>query len=375
MIRLSGFDGNEQFYVYATLEKTIQETLKKNHNVITKIGNHCRLYPECHDFILSQEEADNLDTLCDQDVLRNDDDGRLYVAYSANNTDLEISLTNHCNSNCIMCPIPAGFRKNGTGPGRQELMQLIEYLPCDVSHITLTGGEPFLIGKFIFNILKKLRESHNSTNYLLLTNGRVFADRSYVTQFEESKPSNIILGIPIHGNNAKIHDYITQSAGSFNQTMIGLHHLLELGERIELRFVISRLNAKYITDMSRLIASELQGVESVKFMGIEMTGNAAENKSQVWIPYREAFAASKQGIDTLIDAGINCEIYNFPLCMVPREYWGICRKSITEYKIRYAPECSTCAVKESCDGFFGSSLALDKRVYPVKEASEEDMIC
>ena len=36
----------------------------------------------------------------------------------------------------------------------------------------------------------------------------------------------------------------------------------------------------------------------------------------------------------LIANGINVGLYNFPLCSVPKAYWGLYKKSISEYKIR-----------------------------------------
>ena len=70
------------------------------------------------------------------------------------------------------------------------------------------------------------------------------------------------------------------------------------------------------------------------------------------------FASCIPGIEMLIANGINVGLYNFPLCSVPKAYWGLYKKSISEYKIRYAPICETCRMKNLFGGVFQSALSL-----------------
>ena len=57
-------------------------------------------------------------------------------------------------------------------------------------------------------------------------------------RFVEKAPKNSIVAIPIHGSTANIHDMITQSKGSFNQTKIGIKKLLKAGIHVELGTVV-----------------------------------------------------------------------------------------------------------------------------------------
>lgn len=52
--------------------------------------------------------------------------------------------------------------------------------------------------------------------------------------------------------------------------------------------------------------------------------------------------------------------YNFPLCAVDREFWPICAKSITGYKVRFPESCGICAVRDACGGLFTGSYRLAK---------------
>ena len=59
---------------------------------------------------------------------------------------------------------------------------------------------------------------------------------------------------------------------------------------------------------------------------------------------------------------IDVQLYNFPLCKVERNYWALCAKSITDYKIRYNSQCETCNVKSVCGGVFGTTLAVTNMI-------------
>jgi hypothetical protein len=95
-------------------------------------------------------------------------------------------------------------------------------------------------------------------------------------------------------------------------------------------------------------------------MGLELMGNAAKNLSEVWIPYEIAAQKSERAINYLIANGINVQIFNIPLCKVPRKLWNICAMSITDYKVQYNEGCEDCAVKSICGGIFESTKRMVK---------------
>ena len=57
---------------------------------------------------------------------------------------------------------------------------------------------------------------------------------------------------------------------------------------------------------------------------------------------------------------MDVKLYNFPLCAVKKEYWVLCSKSISDYKIEYDDVCSQCKVKEICGGIFDSTKRMAK---------------
>ena len=153
-------------------------------------------------------------------------------------------------------------------------------------------------------------------------------------------------------------DAITQTPGSFDETFVGLKNLARLNIAVELRVVVSKLNAARLGVIADLIATELppQSVKSVKFMGLEMLGAAAKNRERVWISYEEAFQKSKESIRKLLLNGRDVELYNFPLCAVEEEFWPICAKSVAAYKARFTEKCANCRAQDACGGIFAGTI-------------------
>lgn len=327
-------------------------------NLVIQPGNNL--------FKLSPNERDSFLDCSDFDVFEISVSGHAYRYYNCQSMDNAVLVTNRCNSNCIMCPTAENVRRKKEEYNAEELIDIAKHFPSDAVHVTITGGEPFIIKKDIFTLLKFLKESLPNTDYLLLTNGRAFCSKEYTDLLMETTPENLTLGIPLHGSTEEIHDRITQARGSFKQTFVGLKHLSAAGAKIELRIVISKLNLDNIYEIAELIASHFKNIFCVKFIGLEMTGNAAKNKDLVWIDYPTAFSKSKDAIDLLVKSGIDVGIYNFPLCAVDKNYWNICEKSISDYKVRFSPLCEKCNVKDACGGVFSGTIRLaNEKIKPI----------
>lgn len=349
----------------------VQERIDRGLNVLLDMGDICTLY-------LSQKEVTRTVSICmddmqkkkldqcdDCDIVEINERGIIRIRYAKKEGDCTIYTSAQCNSNCVMCPIGERQRKMEELEEAGTLLDFISYLPSNVEHVTITGGEPFLLEEDIFKILLYLKLNHTDTPVLLLTNGRAFADRKYAYLYAESRPDSCIAGIPIHGSTAQKHDTITQTEGSFQQTIIGVKHLLYLGECVEIRIVVSKLNLDDITGIAKMIVREIPKVASVKIMGLEMLGSAALHCERVWIEHRRAMETSEDAIRILLAHGIDVELYNFPLCVVKRKYWGIYRKSIDPYKVCYLEACEKCGEKKNCGGFFEGTIRMIDKVNPI----------
>lgn len=318
------------------------------------------LLPDNHILSTDQQQIHQLRQYHNYDVWELWPDGRLFLCYNTSSIENCFFITAKCNSNCVMCPSPEYSRQKGEHTSIDKLITIASHIPTSMHHLTITGGEPFLAGIEIFDLFHFLKHKFEYTEFLILTNGRIFAVKKYVDLLCETTPEKTILAIPVHGSCAEIHDSITQAPGSFRQTIQGIKNLLANGIRIELRIVVSKLNMNDLDNLVDLILSELSGIEYISIIAMEMTGSAYKNRDRVWISYKTAFSSMKNGLLKLIKGGIDVKLYNFPLCTVEHRFWPLCEKSISTEKIRYGNECDSCRYKAACGGVFAGTLLLEQ---------------
>lgn len=272
--------------------------------------------------------------------------------------DVCLYITEACNSNCIMCPMSLDSRKRGNRFTSEQWNRIQTEIPRDTPHITITGGEPFLEYKSLLPAIRFISSSFPMTDVLILTNGRALAIPSIFDELAPLLTGQFCLAIPIHAPSAKIHDQITQSNGSFSQTISALHKLKHTNAKIEIRIVGHKLNLHLIGDTVRMLIDSDLRIDTINIIAMEMTGCAARNRNDLWVPYDELCRASRSGIIYAVQHETPVGLYNFPLCSVPNDLWALVKNSITPSKVRYSDKCAECKERNACGGFFFSTLYL-----------------
>lgn len=302
----------------------------------------------------------NYETLINYDVVEIIGNRYIRVLYRDDSEDNAIVVTNQCNSNCIMCPDSDMVRNTKESPSIKKLIEQIRCIPDDTKHITITGGEPGMLRDNIFSVLLECKKNLPETEFLYLTNGRVFANTNFANKFKENMPEIIRVAIPLYADNEELHDKITRAKGSFNQSVCGIKKLLDRNIDVEIRIVVTKMNYKFLNDIAKFIIKEIPDVKMVNIMALEMSGNALKNKEKVWIDFDKCGKYLYDACLTILESGIIVNLYNFPLCNIDERLYSIAHKSISDYKVRFKPECKNCHVKENCGGFFNSTISVEK---------------
>jgi hypothetical protein len=79
-----------------------------------------------------------------------------------------------------------------------------------------------------------------------------------------------------------------------------------------------------------------------------------------------------ESVEFLAGQGIRVSIYNTQLCILPPHLWQYARKSISDWKNSYLPECSSCSKIVECGGLF--TWNLDKHSNYIKAFAEEAVL-
>lgn len=313
------------------------------------------------------EENSKLYGLQTGDIISIDGRGIIERLFCAKEDDAVVFITGHCNSNCVMCPSSDQERRLEDGLSDFELQQYIDMLPKSLGHIGVTGGEPTLRTETFFHVMGALADKFPSAEVQLLTNGQAFASKKITDRLLAHCPAYLQTAIPIHGSSEALHDSVTRASGSFAETVLGISRLVAAGIYVELRVVVTRMNVLDLMNIAEFIVKQFPNAGVVNFIGLETRGNCAKNFDLVYCSQEESIKYILPAAKTIANAGIDVGLYNYPLCVVDRSAWGICKQSISPEKIRYAPECSGCEAMSYCGGFFNTTLSMTKPdVHPIK---------
>ena len=278
----------------------------------------------------------------------------LRVLYRAKSKQNSILLTERCNHYCLMCSQPP---KNINDSWLlEETKQLIKMLPNSTPEIGFTGGEPTLYGQGFIDLMTLTKNYLPHTSIHILSNGRAFSNFEFARSYSDIGHQDMMLGIPIYSDDPVRHDYVVQASGAFDETIRGILNLKSLGQKVEIRVVLHKQTIGRLEKLCEFLARNLLFVDHVALMGLEMIGFTRANIDELWIdPYEYKDILSSATL-LLKNYGMNVSIYNHQRCLINDDVVFANRRSISDWKNEYVPECSGCSMTSECGGFFTSGM-------------------
>lgn len=287
----------------------------------------------------------------DGDIIAIEPDGFIRSLYRPREKHHSLFVTERCSSNCLMCSqppkdvddVPALTDRN------LELIRLMDPAP---QYLTVTGGEPTLLGYRFFDLLDYAKKRLPSTAIHVLTNGRTLAWSEMCRRLADIHHPDLSFGVPLYSDFAGDHDYVVQARGAFDQTVSGFHQAARYGLRLEVRIVLHALTIPRLLHLAEFIYRNLPMVEHIAFMGLEFVGYTARNVSELWIDPHDYREELRRAVEFLVVRDMQVSIYNHQLCVLDPSLWAFAKKSISDWKNLYLPECDSCIERNSCGGFF-----------------------
>jgi sulfatase maturation enzyme AslB (radical SAM superfamily) len=158
-----------------------------------------------------------------------------------------IFLGNSCNNRCLHC----SYRQKD--PSSTDINTILHSLnQKKEENVLFYGGEPALRND-LFEIINAAKEN-GYRRIKLLTNGRAFSDINFL--YKTMEAGCYLYEIKLFSFNPALHDYLTQSANSYWETIRGLENLAGLSQDrfVSVRIPVSSENFK---DMENTVANAL----------------------------------------------------------------------------------------------------------------------
>jgi MoaA/NifB/PqqE/SkfB family radical SAM enzyme len=265
-----------------------------------------------------------------------------YVVNDYNNDSVGVGPK--CNNACIMCtsivPSPSKIKELSY----EDIVSKIDDVAENSDCIYITGGEP-TIRKDIFKILSYAIKNHPKKEIKLISNGRMFSNEKFFKYFSKFKKINIIT--ELYGSSPKVHDYITQVKGSFEQSLKGIQKIHDAGFDIELRMVVNKLNFQDLPELGKLYSKKFPNAERIVIFPIDIIGNAYVNKEKTVVTYTEMIPYIEKTIDNLDFEDI--KLFHTPYCVVSPQYrtyvGGI---TVIDNRVKLENICDECMFENTC---------------------------
>lgn len=196
--------------------------------------------------------------------------------------ELLIEICRKCSLECKFCSSNSTIKKNDF-VSINYLKQIAEDLnSMGFTEIQISGGEP-LLHPDIFEFLSLI---NNNCNKIIYSNGNYLVNGEIVpiphNFFEISKKVNVsTYRFNLQSHIAKIHDYLTEKKGSFENLLISIRNAQNAGLKTEIHLIPNKLNYEKIEDSIKFFKSI--NVCKVKFLRFLSSGRGASSEKELEI--------------------------------------------------------------------------------------------
>lgn len=293
---------------------------------------------------------DDLAQLHEGDVILVEPHGHIVVLIEVQAKANYLSLTDRCNHRCVMCPQPPVVHEKSR---LEHNLRLIALMDKNTNHVGITGGEPTLVGDDLITVLQALNKKVPHAAITMLSNAVKLADLNFVRKIASCGCEDLQVDVPLFAATPELHNSIV-GAKTFYKTVKGLYNLAQCQIPVGIRVVIHRMNYEHLQNLAYFIYHNFPFVRQVAFMQMETTGLAREHIEALWVDPYDYKDQLSDAVNYLRLRRIDTLIFNAQLCVLNDDVRDIAMQSISEWKNILLPECTNCAKKSSCAGFFAS---------------------
>lgn len=163
---------------------------------------------------------------------------------------LHMTIGYCCNNNCIFCMENREARAKIKGIPLSEFKEILIESVKKFNRVVFTFGEPTL-NKNLLELISYAKDSGYS-EISLITNGRLLSYRKFCDDLIKNGLN--MIGVSIHGHNKNLHESLTRTPKSFEQTCKGLDNIQKLRQKGALKnFTINttiiKINFHYLSEI------------------------------------------------------------------------------------------------------------------------------
>jgi len=217
-----------------------------------------------------------------------------------------------CNNRCQFCN-DANKRELPNKTTEQIKKEMIRARNNGTTYLELIGGETTIRPDALE--LVSFAKNLGFQTIAMSTNGRMSSYLEFTKKMIKAGLTDIVFSI--HGHQAKIHDDLTQSPGSFNQLLKGLNNFKKLGfKKIGSNTTIVKQNYKHLPQIGQFIYQ--QGIRNSEFIFVDPNYGGAYDNFDKLVPRISQIAPY---VKKCLDIGKKNKIPHWAIRYVPLCYF------------------------------------------------------
>ena len=214
---------------------------------------------------------------------------------------LHVSIGAVCNNNCIFCmEEDREAREVNNGAMTPERVRWILEQHRGAEEVCFTSGEPTTrpeLPEFV-----KWARQLGYGRISVMTNGRRLSHMPYAVGMAKAGMNRFY--VSIHGHTKKLHEGLTRTPESFEQTVAGLDSVAKMkrfGVELHTSTVVTDRNLPHMLDIYRFLRSH--GVDQVVFNVMQANGRANTFFDQIFPPYTDIAKTFREFVAMAAAAG------------------------------------------------------------------------
>jgi cyclic pyranopterin phosphate synthase len=225
---------------------------------------------------------------------------------------LHVSIGAVCNNNCVFCMEDdrEGRYQNNSAMTPPRVRWMLEK-HRGAEEVCFTSGEPTTRPE-LPEFARWAREL-GYRRVSVMTNGRRLSHFPYAATLAKHGMNRFY--VSIHGHERKLHEGLTRTPDSFDQTVAGLASIAKLkpyGVQLHTSTVLTGRNLPHLLAIYRFLRAH--GVDQVVFNVMQANGRADTNFEQLFPPYTVIAEHFHQFLDACGEARPAAFLVDIPLC-------------------------------------------------------------
>lgn len=294
-----------------------------------------------------------------------------------------IQVNRYCNNACHFCSNPS----NGNNISYEKGISLIDdFIEKKYRWIIFTGWEPTLspdLSKWIQYAEKKWIENR------MISNGMMCSSYDYTKKLAESWLK--LIHFSVYSYDYRIHDFLTDTPGSWKKLMFSIRNALDLGIRVQINTVINHYNELHLDSTVKYLIKFFPEIRHFVWNNLDPLMMRQTETALSTLPNFDNFKGSlSRAVWYLEKQWKTFRIERVPLCYMSWFEWSSTetRKIVKDEEriVHFLDErwttqqngkywehdkllwCKTCELNEICSGIYEyKNYFSNVEVYPVTE--------